>query len=409
MAKLVHAEIADLEYSFLLNFYSGGRTMQLDQRTLEVVLMIVNLMSCAVMFVLWRMSSSEKGPECWALSAAMVAAAFFSMVFYSSIGNYAIFLNNVGTLTSHLFMLEGILRFRDIGQASKRRLFIIVLIVIFIVVSYLNRSFPTARYLFHDFTSVTVMALAAYFILYRTRGMETLVHSISAISFVVLGLFFAYRWNLAYSGIIETSLLGSTQHPFQVILFLMGIPYAIGWTYGLILVVIYRANSQLKNMAAKDALTGLNNRRCFDQVMSCFIDESQIKGQKFLVILLDLNDFKAINDSYGHTFGDLILINVAESIREVIREDDFAVRYGGDEFVLIMRYQQGFDRELMLNRLRHSIEKKFILKERQIRLRVSIGSAVYPDDGRSMDELLFVADHKMYQEKNDRQLVSIVI
>jgi len=189
----------------------------------------------------------------------------------------------------------------------------------------------------------------------------------------------------------------------------MGIPYAIGWTYGLIMVVIYRANGQLKNMAAKDALTGLNNRRCFDQVMSCFIDESQSKGQKFLVILLDLNDFKAINDGYGHTFGDLILVNVAEAIREVIREGDFAVRYGGDEFVLIMSYQQGFDRELMLKRLRDSIEKKFILKERQVRLRVSIGSAVYPDDGRSMDELLFIADHKMYQEKNERLLVSIVI
>lgn len=383
--------------------------MQLDQRTLEIVLMIVNLVSCAVMIVLWRMSSSQKGPECWALSAAMVTAAFFSMVFYSSIGNYAIFLNNTGTLTSHLFMLEGILRFRNIGNASKRRIILILLIVFFAVVSYLNRDFPTARYLFHDFTSVTIMALATFFILYRTRGMETLVHSISAISFVILGLFFAYRWNLAYSGIIETSLLGSTRHPFQVILFLMGIPYAIGWTYGLILVVIYRANSQLKSMAAKDALTGLNNRRCFDQVMSCFIDESQLKGQKFLVILLDLNDFKAINDSYGHTFGDLILVNVAETIREVIREDDFAVRYGGDEFVLIMRYQQGFDRELMLKRLRDSIEKKFAIKERQIRLRVSIGSAVYPDDGRSMDELLFIADHKMYQEKKDRQLVSIVI
>jgi diguanylate cyclase (GGDEF)-like protein len=383
--------------------------MQLDQRTLEVVLMIVNLMSCAVMLVLWRMSSTEKGPECWALSAAMATAAFFSMVFYSSIGNYAIFLNNAGVLTSHLFMLEGILRFRGFGKASKRRVIIICLIILFIVVSYFNRGFPTARYLFFDFTSVTIMALAAFFILYRTRGMETLVHSISAISFVVLGLLFAYRWNLAYSGIIETSLLGSTQHPFQVVLFLMGIPYAIGWTYGLIMAVIYRANGQLKNMAAKDALTGLDNRRCFDQVMSCFIDESQSKGQRFLLILLDLNDFKAINDSYGHTFGDLILVKVAETIREAVREDDFTVRYGGDEFVITMRYQQGFDRELMLKRLRDSIEKKFKIKERQVRLRVSIGFAVYPDDGRTMDELLFIADHRMYQEKKDRQLVSIVI
>ncbi len=95
--------------------------MQLDQRTLEIVLMIVNLISCIVMIFLWRMNSSEKGPECWALSAAMATAAFFVMVFYSSIGNYAIFLNNAGRLTSHMFMLEGILRFRDIGKASKRK------------------------------------------------------------------------------------------------------------------------------------------------------------------------------------------------------------------------------------------------------------------------------------------------
>ncbi len=383
--------------------------MQLDQYTLEIVIMIVNLLSFFVMITLWRINTAEKGPEVWALAAAFAAAAFFSMIFFPYIGNYAIFLNNAGTLITYLLLLEGILRFRGFGQASKRKIYLMFIIVIFIVVSYINRDFPTARYLFYDVSASTILALSAFFMLYRTRGRETSAHSIAAAAFILLATGFAYRWYLAYNGEIETALTGSTQHPFQATLFLIGIPWTLGWTYGLGVALIFRARQQLLEIADRDDLTGLDNRRSFEQIMKRLLKESHPRGRKFIIFLFDINGFKAINDIHGHAFGDEILISVAESIWASIREDDFAIRFGGDEFVVLMRYQSGIDMELMSNRLRDSIERERQIGGRKIQLRVSIGTAVFPDDGLSMDELLLVADRNMYKEKQERQLRSDVV
>jgi diguanylate cyclase len=383
--------------------------MQLDQHTLEIVIMIVNFLSCAVMIVLWRINLSERGPEVWALAAAVGTAAFFAMIFYPAIGNHAIFLNNVGTLTTFLLLLEGILRFRRFSGEARRRAFIIAAIAIFALVSYFNRDYPAARYLFHDFVAFGLLASCAFFIIYRTRGMETAAHSISAFAFIVMASGFGYRWYLAFSGAIEAAMIGSTRHPFHLTLFLLGIPWTVGWTYGLSTALIYRVRRQLVGMAAQDALTGLDNRRSFDQIMQLLFRESRSADQRFILFLFDLNGFKAINDSHGHTFGDDILVLVAEAIRESIRENDFAVRFGGDEFIVLMRYQDDFDMELMLNRLRGSVERKRELFGREVQLRISIGTAVFPDDGTTMDELLSVADRRMYEEKEDRVLHSEVV
>lgn len=382
--------------------------MRLDQPTLEIVLMIVNLISCIVMITLWRINTGEKGPEVWALAAGSGTAAFFVMIFYPFIGNYAIFINNFGTLATYLFLLEGVLRFRGYKREPQRKVLMVFLLALFFLISFLNRDFPTARYLTYDIISFILLSLAAFFMLHRTRGIETAVHSISSGAFLLLAFSFAYRWSLALSGQIEAVQVGSTQHPFQAILFLIGLPFTVGWTYGLVIAIIYRTQKRLTEIATRDELTGLHNRRSLDKNIEQIFRGSNIIERHFLLLLFDINGFKAINDSYGHSYGDRILMQVAEDIQESIREDDFAVRFGGDEFVVLMYYEHDFDMELMLERLREAVESRKILDGRQVQLRVSIGTAVYPDDGLSMDELLLVADRRMYEEKYRRQLLSEV-
>ena len=383
--------------------------MRLDQPTLEVILMIVNLFSFLVMLALWRINSDEKGPEIWVIAAGMGTAAFFVMIFYGAIGNYAIFLNNFGSLAVYLLILEGILRFRGVGKPEQRKILILCLMIVFLIASYANRDYPAVRYLVYDTFSVIILMLSAVFILYRTRKLETAIHSIAACSFLLLAAAFSYRWYLAFSGNIESVLLGSTQHPFQAILFMIGVPFTIGWTYGLVIAMVYRAHRKLIDIASRDELTGLANRRNMIQYMNRLTQESGLKDGQFLLLLLDINGFKEVNDSNGHAFGDKILCHVAGVIEGSIRDNDYAVRYGGDEFVIIMGYQDGLNKDLMIERIRSAVELKKIIIGWQVQLRVSIGTALYPIDGLTMDELILKADSRMYEEKRRRQLNTEVL
>ena len=382
--------------------------MQLDQRTLEVVLAIVNLMSFAVMFILWRINTSEKGPDFWALAALIATLGFFSMIFFPIIGNYAIFLNNALTLMTYLFILEGILRFRGFGDESKRYVLLTVSVAFFLVMSFLLRNNPAYRYLFYDTTTIIIIGLALYFMLYRTTKMEKVAHLVASGAFLMLILSFARRWYLAFSGAIEILQNGSTQHPYQSILFLIGIPWTIGWTYGLVIALINKNQNRLITLAAQDELTSLSNRRSLSCSVNSLISAYRLKGGKFLICLIDLNGFKSINDSYGHSFGDQILVQIAEMIKSSIREEDLAIRYGGDEFVIVMPGRGIENKDMMKERIRNAVETRFSLNNRQVIVRASIGFAAYPDDGANNDELLHIADYRMYQEKQSRQLYSQV-
>lgn len=380
----------------------------LDQPTLEIVLAIVNLLAFLIMLVFWYINRSESGPMIWAIASFHAAVGFFIMLLYPLFGNYMIFINNYCVLSTFLFLLEGILRFRGIGLKSRRKPYIIFLLFLFLLVSYINRDYPTNRYLTHDFISVILLSLSAYYMLYRTRKAETLVHLFSSTAFAFMALAFLYRWYLAASGAIETVANGSTQHPFQVVLFLMGIPWTLGWTYGFGLAMIFRSRQELVALANQDVLTGLDNRRSLNNCIKHMLSGGKTKKQQFLLILIDINGFKIINDTYGHTFGDEILITTAETIRQAIRENDFAIRFGGDEFIVLMHFLESGEIEPLVNRLRDSLEKVRNQPSTNLQLRVSIGTAIYPDDGDSIDKLLKVADIRMYAEKNESKLGSEV-
>jgi diguanylate cyclase (GGDEF)-like protein len=121
-------------------------------------------------------------------------------------------------------------------------------------------------------------------------------------------------------------------------------------------------------------------------------------------LFLDLNYFKPVNDNYGHKAGDQVLCVVAERLRAVSREIDCAVRYGGDEFALILDLLgEVAEAETVAQRLRSCIQEPITLTDGvSVRVSASIGLAVYPDDGACLDDLLKCADQAMYRHKNSR-------
>jgi len=158
-----------------------------------------------------------------------------------------------------------------------------------------------------------------------------------------------------------------------------------------------RKEKEIHKLAYYDHLTGLANRTNVEQYF-----EDNIKDRKDCAALLfmDLDNFKFVNDTFGHFVGDELLIKVAENIKSVINENQVAARLGGDEFMIVMdEYRNLQEVEDLAEKLLKSFESSFKINDSMISISTSIGIALYPDNGDNFRELLKCSDIAMYDAK----------
>jgi diguanylate cyclase (GGDEF)-like protein/PAS domain S-box-containing protein len=147
--------------------------------------------------------------------------------------------------------------------------------------------------------------------------------------------------------------------------------------------------------ATHDALTGLANYREFLETLEREVRRGERNNRSFAVLMLDLDALKSINDRLGHLAGNRALKRLAEVMKEQVRSTDLAARYGGDEFaVLLIDSDPGMARQIA-SRMQHALKSR----REEPCLSVSIGIAIYPDDGRTAQDLLETADRELYQRK----------
>ncbi|WP_208585750.1 sensor histidine kinase [Gracilibacillus suaedae] len=219
--------------------------MALDLATLLLVTGIINFMALTLMVFLWRINPMVKGPAFWTWATVSWFVSFISIYFFD--GSLITFLNNCCTLIGAILLMEGILRFRNFGNERKRQKLIIALILLSVIMSFINQTNPTARYLYHDFIVVLLAVISIVAMLYKTNKVQFLVHLYAVVSAVLIVPVFSYRWYLAFSGQIEDQLIGPTQHSFQVLLVLLIIPLYIGLPLGLGLALSYQMRQELKS------------------------------------------------------------------------------------------------------------------------------------------------------------------
>ena len=156
----------------------------------------------------------------------------------------------------------------------------------------------------------------------------------------------------------------------------------------------------LKQMAHYDVLTKLPNRVLLADRFILALAHSKRQENLLAVCFLDLDNFKPVNDIYGHETGDLLLIEVAERIKANIRIEDTVSRQGGDEFALLLGDIESFPQcELMLKRILESLAQPYVIDEQSHSISASIGVSLYPKDDADFDTLLRHADQAMYQAK----------
>ncbi len=156
----------------------------------------------------------------------------------------------------------------------------------------------------------------------------------------------------------------------------------------------------LKERVERDILTGLYNRLAIKRILSKLWSNAHMTDTPLTVAMLDLDNFKKVNDRYGHVIGDELLKEVSYVIKKSLREEDAAIRYGGEEFVIILPKTDSDGAKIPLERIRKRIEDE-TFTDAGIKITLSIGVSVYPDDHPlNIEELIKYADAALYEAKN---------
>jgi diguanylate cyclase (GGDEF)-like protein len=156
----------------------------------------------------------------------------------------------------------------------------------------------------------------------------------------------------------------------------------------------------LRRLSELDHLTGLANRLLFEQRLAQMLARPGAANRAFALLLLDLDDFKVVNDRHGHAVGDFLLKAVAQRLREQLREADLPARLGGDEFaVLLEGTREAADAVQIGQKIAAALSQPYDCGGQPLEIGASVGVAVYPAHGLTVDELVRAADHAMYGAK----------
>ncbi|TVQ67864.1 MAG: sensor domain-containing diguanylate cyclase [Oceanospirillales bacterium] len=163
---------------------------------------------------------------------------------------------------------------------------------------------------------------------------------------------------------------------------------------------LHSSQLQYRQLAQHDSLTGLPNRILLSDRFEQAVARAERNRENLVLLYMDLDGFKRINDDHGHQIGDLALAEIAKRFRNTIRGSDSVVRMGGDEFIVLLENVHNVDSVLTISdKLLKSVSQPIEINSLEFTLGMSIGVACFPNDGLTLDQLITAADHAMYQAK----------
>jgi diguanylate cyclase (GGDEF)-like protein len=169
---------------------------------------------------------------------------------------------------------------------------------------------------------------------------------------------------------------------------------------GMILLLLEEQIGHNEHLALHDMLTGLPNRRLFQDRLASAVERARRTGTQAALLVLDLDRFKQVNDTLGHHMGDLLLQQVASVFSSRVRRSDTVARTGGDEFSVILEGPTTREEALHVGRsLQELVRQPIQLEHRSVRVGASLGIAIFPDDAPTLEALCIMADQRMYDNK----------
>ena len=218
------------------------------------------------------------------------------------------------------------------------------------------------------------------------------------ISVAVIAALISALYATAATGKIDVALIGSV---FVGRTILYGITASV---LGAFAEAHQSVQTHLRDLASLDPLTKVSNVAHFYDEMGFM----EARRESFAVLLVDVDDLKVLNDRYGHQTGSAAIQRVADALRSVVRTSDCVARFGGDEFVIILKDTNRAGAQIVVNRLRSELTQSCLPGTDGQTVTVSVGVAMYGEDGATSEELLARADEAMYSDKRSRKEALVV-
>lgn len=373
--------------------------MALDVRTLLIVLVVSNLLMAATLLLVFARKLRD-GLGYWAVSLGVQALAW---VLFAGRGAISDVLSIV--VANALLPVSWSLQVVALCQFQRRRasLWIMVLpgaltFTWFLV--YLH-EFQVRMMVGNLLLALASLATAHWTLRFRV-GAELRTRWLLIGSYLVTGAVFLSRslvaWLTPHS---ITSFLAPG--PVQSMTFLLGYALVIINSFGYLLMHKERADRSMRQLALTDPLTGALNRRTFLPFAERELARFRERQAPVSLLMLDLDHFKRINDGYGHRVGDEVLTRFVARVQTCLRQEDKLVRYGGEEFCLLLPGAGQQAAEALAERIRVSVaESPFMIEGHELRVTVSIGVATVRSDATdTLQTLVDRADSALYRAKKD--------
>ncbi len=375
--------------------------ISVDLSTMRLSIILTATICAIALVTIWRINRQFPGVTQWTLGICIALAAFtigLIGVLTPLPDRIALLTTNVLSLLTFMLLVEGCLRFR--GHASNWRWKgIWAAVPLLGLLIWINLDNTAVRYLFHDTIAVTLLVSAAFIMARQTRSsVEFQVYGLTSAFSLIVALAFATRWSFAAGslafGELPVSAVNMLVYPAILVFF-------VGFGFAVTAACYYRSHREALLLAARDELTGLPNRRAINETMQEWLKSVERYGDRFAVVLIDLDDFKAVNDSRGHAAGDRVLQTIAARFAAALRDTDFVGRFGGDEFVLLLRTDKKEQIEPALKRMWQQVRTPDDEEGMAEQVTFSFGVAHCPADGDTVDQLINTADRRMYSYKQD--------
>lgn len=376
--------------------------MNVDFTTLAITLSLSNLLQVAALLVQTKIVHKYQGGRLWTMGVTCTALGFFAMFLRAvpQLTLIGIFTNNILFVSGQILLYMGVLRFFE--QHEKRKtlalFFVFFMLYDFYFVFIYDHLIWRGSMLYLTIAALSFIT-AGTLLKYKPRSISATVYFIAS-AFVLHGLVFFGGFVMGLV-IPPNSNSSMAANPAQVLGLLDGLISTTLWTFGFILMVNQRLGKELEDQAGTDILTGLKNRRYFLNAAQSEAKRAVRHKYALALALIDLDNFKTINDTFGHPVGDEALVIFADRCRSSIRETDLLSRFGGDEFALLLPQTSLAQALFALERVREAIiEKPFYLNGTAYSVTVSVGIACASAGSVfSFDDLVIRTDKVLYRAK----------
>jgi len=373
--------------------------IQLDIRTLSFMTVLLSFVFGVGLCFLSLMQSSFRGIKHYAFGLLSIGLGFLLLSMRDVVSNFmSIIAANSLIYLGYILMGLGLELFRGLsGRVGYVGFGLLAcLIAIFVYYTYFEPSL-TSRLVWISVAMALQSGLCASSLLRGKVEELPIARWMTLVPFILTAFYFSFRslWSMGQSDLVEFMSAGSV-HQLAFLVFNLLI---VTSSFGLLWMISARLENKLSNQARKDELTGAYNRRALSELAPIEISRAYRHQLPLSVIMLDLDHFKALNDTLGHSKGDLVLSTFSALLLKNIRKEDLLFRYGGEEFVIIC--PNTLDRaEILAEKLKTKIEEKMVIKKSNIKVTASFG-VVELSSGDDLISIIARADQAMYKAKEN--------